>query len=107
MGGTRDGDSKTSTLSSLLSEEVVPLPLLLPRRDRVAGARSLLGVTDVDRTGTLPTPHSSTGFEKVDNARMKPLRCFVGVGVGDASDRGRDMVVGIWLWWKEARGKKQ
>lgn len=107
MGGTRDGDSRESTLSSRRGEEVVLLLLLLPRRERVAEVRSLRGVTDVDRTGTLLTPHSSTGFEKLDKARMKPLRCFVGVdvGAGDASDRGRDMMIALWRWWKKREGR--
>jgi hypothetical protein len=98
MAGTREGDSNASTLPGLRGEEVVLLLLLLPRRDSVVEGRSLRGVTEVDRTGTLLTPHSSTGFEKLDNARMKPLRCFVGVDLGDASDRGRDMVVVLWRW---------
>jgi hypothetical protein len=82
----------------------VVLLLLLPRRDRVAEARSLLGVTDVDRTGTLLTPHSSTGLERFEKARMKPLRCFV--GVGDASDCGCDIVAVLGKWCR-GDGKKR
>lgn len=93
MAGTRNGDSKTLMPSSLWGKGVVSLLLLLSCRDRAARARSLRGVTDVDRTGTLLTPHSSTGFDKLDKAWMNPPRCFVGVGVGDASDLGCDMVV--------------
>nr|GFD56366.1 hypothetical protein [Tanacetum cinerariifolium] len=65
------------------------LLLLLFCRERFVNVRSLLGVTEVDRTGTLLTPHASTGFEKLEKARTIPLRCFV--GVSDASDRARDM----------------
>lgn len=91
MAGTRDGDLNISLHFSLRGEVVALLLLLLFRRDWVPGVRSLLGMTDVDRTGTLLTPHSSTGFEKLDKARlMIPLRCLV--RVGDASDRARDIV---------------
>lgn len=92
MGGMRDEDSVVSAESSLRRGEVVLLLLTLPDvslRDWVAEVRSLLGVTDVESIGTVLTPHPSVGLEKVDRARMIPLRRFE--GVGDTSNRGSDI----------------
>lgn len=91
MAGTRDRDLSMSSRFGPREKVVALLLRSLFRCDWAPRVRSLLGVTDVDRTGTLLTPHPSTGFEKLDKARlMIPLRCLV--RVGDSLDRARNIV---------------